>query len=105
MPANTQESRIILAIEAVRSIKRMSLRVAAKTYGVSESSLHYRIKGRIAKHKKRNTTHNLTESEEETLVRYILDLDSRGFPPRIEKVKDIADLFFIMRGAKCVGKQ
>jgi hypothetical protein len=76
MPANTQESRIILAIEAVRSTKRMSLRAAAKTYGVPESSLRYRIKGRIEKHEKRNATHNLTESEEETLVRYIFDLDS-----------------------------
>ena len=105
MPANTQESRIILAIEAVRSTKRMSLRAAAKTYGVPESSLRYRIKGRVAKHEKRNAAHNLTESEEETLVRYILDLDSRGFPPRIEGVKDMADLLLMMRGAKRVGKQ
>ena len=105
MPANTQESRIILAIEAVRSTKRMSLRAAAKTYGVPESSLRYRIKGRVEKHEKRNAAHNLTESEEETLVRYILDLDSRGFPPRIEGVKDMADLLLMMRGAKRVGKQ
>ena len=60
MPANTQESRIILAIEAVRSTKKMSLRAAAKTYGVPESFLRYRMKGRVAKHEKRNAVHNLT---------------------------------------------
>jgi hypothetical protein len=105
MPANTQESRIILAIKAVRSTKRMSLRTAAKTYNVPESSLRYRIKGRVAKHKKHNAAHNLTESEEKTLIRYILDLDSRGFPPRIKRVKDIADLLLMMCSAKRVGKQ
>jgi hypothetical protein len=105
MPANTQESRIILAIEAVRSTKRMSFRAAAKTYGIPESSLRYRIKRRVAKHEKRNAVYNLTESEEETLVRYILDLDSRGFPPRIERVKDMADLLLMMRSTKRVDKQ
>jgi hypothetical protein len=104
MPANTQESRIILAIETIRSTKRISLRTVAKTYGIPKSSLRYRIKERVAKHEKRNAVHNLTESEEETLVRYIFDLDSRGFPPRIEGVKDIADLLFIMHSAKRVSK-
>jgi hypothetical protein len=105
MPANTQESRIILTIEAVRSTKKMSLRAAAKTYNIPESSLRYRIKGRVAKHEKRNATHNLIESEEETLVHYILDLDSQGFPPQIERVKDIADLLLMMRNIKHIDKQ
>jgi len=105
MPANIQESRIILVIEAIRSTKRMSLRAVAKTYDVPKSSLRYRIKGRVVKYEKRNAAHNLIESEEETFVCYILDLDSRGFPPRIERVKDMADLLLMMRGAKCVGKQ
>jgi hypothetical protein len=34
---------------------------------------------------------NLTILEEEVIVRYILDLDSRAFPPRRSTVEDIAN--------------
>jgi len=40
-----------------------------------------RIKGYIAKPKIRNAQYNLTLSEEETLIRYILNLNTQGFPP------------------------
>jgi hypothetical protein len=83
----------------------MSLRAAAKTYGVPESSLRFRMKACVANHKKRNAAHNPTESEEETFIHYILDLDSRGFPPRIEEVKNMADLLLIIRSVKHVDKQ
>jgi hypothetical protein len=73
-------------------------------YGVSESSLYYRIKGCVVKYEKYNVAYNFIESEEKTLVCYILDLDSRGFPPRIEGVKDIVDLFFMMHSVKRVSK-
>jgi len=39
------------------------------------------MKGRTSKDEKRNPYHILTASEEDTLVRYIIDLDLRGFPP------------------------
>ncbi|ERF69808.1 hypothetical protein EPUS_09464 [Endocarpon pusillum Z07020] len=53
----------------------------------------------------RKAQHNLTLTKEETLVRHILDLDSRGFPPRINDVRDMADLLCKTRYAKPVGKQ
>jgi len=40
-----------------------------------------RMKGHIAKPKERNARHNLTLSKEDTLVQYILNLDTQGFPP------------------------
>jgi len=64
-----------------------------------------RMKGRIAKPEIRNARHNLTPSEEETLIRYILDLDTRGFPPRICGVEDMANSLLATRRAKPVGKQ
>ena len=33
----------------------------------------------------------LSELEEGVIIRYILDLDSRGFAPRLASVKDIAN--------------
>ena len=100
-----QEARIILAIEAIRMRKKMSIRRAAQTYNVPKSTLIARMKGRVAKPEKRDVQHNLTLAEEETLVRYILDLDSRGFPPRIDGVKDMADLLLATRHARPTGKQ
>jgi hypothetical protein len=105
MPVQTQEARIILAIEAIRTTKKMSIRRAAQTYDVPKSTLIARMKGRVAKAENRNARHNLTPAEEETLVRHILDLDSRGFPPRIDGVRDMANLLLTTRDAKPVGQR
>ncbi|KFZ22954.1 hypothetical protein V502_02567 [Pseudogymnoascus sp. VKM F-4520 (FW-2644)] len=40
----------------------------------------------------------LTPYEESALVQYILDLDSRGFPPRPQAVQEMADLLLSERG-------
>jgi len=63
-----------------------------------------RIKGHIAKPKIHNAQYNLTPSEEETLIQYILNLDTRGFPPQICGVEDMANLLLATRCAKPVGK-
>ena len=82
----------------------MSIRRATKTYDVSRTTLRDRIESRILKTKKRNTQHNLTPIEEETLVRHILDLDSRGFPSRIDDVRDMTDLLCKVRHVKSIDK-
>lgn len=62
-----------------------------------------RMKGCIPKSDSRNAHLNLTEIEEEVIVQYILDLDLRGFSPRIADVGDIANLLLRKRGARPVG--
>ena len=54
--------------------------------------------------KRYNGRQKLTITEEQTIVRYILDLDSRGFAPRLCEVADIADKLLAVRGSKPVGK-
>jgi hypothetical protein len=105
MSLQTQEARIILAIEAIRTTKKLSRRRAAKIYSVPETSLRDRINGITPKAEKRNARHNLTLSEEEAIVKYVLDLDSRGFAPRIEMVEDMANLLLASRNARRVGKK
>ena len=104
MSVQTQEARIILAIEAIRTTKKMSVRCVVKTYDVPKSFFYYRMKGHIAKCESRYSRYNLTSVEKETIVRYILDLNTRRFPPRIKGVEDIANLLLITYIAKHVDK-
>ena len=48
--------------------------------------------------------HKLTELEEEVIVQKILDMDTRGFTPRLASVEDMANFILKSRGGKCVGK-
>jgi hypothetical protein len=105
MLIQTQEARIILAIEAIRTTRKFSIRRAAAIYNVPISTLAFRMTGRTPKSESRNGRHKLTSSEEESLVRYILDLDERGFPPRIGSVEDMANSLLATRRANPVGKQ
>jgi hypothetical protein len=53
---------------------------------------------------RRNGRQKLTATEEQTIVPYMLDLDSRGFAPRLCEVEDIADKLLAVRGSELVGK-
>ena len=46
----------------------------------------------------------MTELEEEVIIRNILDIDSRGFTPRLASVEDIANFILELRGGKRVSK-
>jgi len=46
----------------------------------------------------------LTDIEEGVLIRYILDLDSRGFAPQLDGVEDMANLLLKSRRRDPVGK-
>jgi len=101
----TQESRIIIAIEAIQtSKKRMSRQAAAKLYNIPETILRARITSRPPRSEKRPNCYKLTDLEEEVLIRYILDLDSRGFAPQLNSIEDIANLLLKSRGRDPVRK-
>jgi hypothetical protein len=46
----------------------------------------------------------VTRTEEQTIVRYILDLGLRGFAPRLCEVADMANRLLGVRGGELVGK-
>jgi hypothetical protein len=104
MPVHDQEARIIIAIEAIRTSKRLSRRKAAIIYNVPESTLRARINGRYSRADYRPKAYNLTKLEEEEIVRYILDSDTRGFAPRLASIEDIVNYILESRGEKRVGK-
>ena len=104
MSAQSQEARVLLALQVVGTSQKMNVTHVAKLYNVPRSTLRDRLRGKPQAAEVRNSNLKLTSSEEETIVQYVLDLDSRGFPPRIYRVKDMADLLLTTRGATPVSK-
>jgi hypothetical protein len=104
MEIQTQEARIILAIEAIRLLRKLSKRSATKIYKVLYATLSYRMAGRTHRPETRPNRQKLSELEEGVIIRYILDLDSRGFAPRLASVEDMANYILESRGADRVGK-
>ena len=95
---------MMLATKAIRSSKKTSYRDAAKIYQVPKSTLHDRIAGRTPRLITWPNCRKLNDIEEDTIVQYILNLDSRGFSPRLASVEDIANLILKLRGQDPVGQ-
>jgi hypothetical protein len=104
MLIHDQEARIIIAVEAIRTSKRISRRKAAIIYNVLESILYTRINSRSSYANYRPKAYNLTELEEEVIVRYILYLDTRGFAPRLASIEDIVNYILESRERKRIRK-
>jgi hypothetical protein len=64
---------------------------------VPESTIRDRMNGRSAAQEYRPVAQNLTEIEEEVVFQYIINLDSRGFPPSIDSVCAMADHILVSR--------
>ena len=86
-----QEGRIELALKAYRYNQFKSLQRAAEAYNVPNSTLAYRASGRSFRPQITPNCRKLSLTEEHTIVQYILDLDPRGFAPRLCEVADMAD--------------
>ncbi|KAJ8058530.1 hypothetical protein OCU04_012712 [Sclerotinia nivalis] len=104
MNSNNQEARILLAIEDIQKDKKISIRKVAKMYNISNTTLQRRINGFTPRSEYRPKSYNLSELEENIISEYILDMDMRGFPPKLRNVEDMANHILESRGAKCVGK-
>jgi hypothetical protein len=102
-PSN-QEGRILLALSACNCRQFKSLRLAAEAFQVPPLTLTSRYNGIPFRPSTRPNNHKLTATEEQTIVQYILDLDSRGFAPRLCEVADMADKLLAVRGGKPTGK-
>jgi Tc5 transposase DNA-binding domain/helix-turn-helix, Psq domain len=96
-PAN-QEGKILLALDDIQNGRIKSLRAATKLYGVSYTTLHARLAGRISRVDSRHHRHKLTQLEEDSLTEWILSMDSRGAAPRPATVGEMANILLAARG-------
>ena len=102
--SSNQEGRILLAIHAIKQGQFQSVRAAAASYDIPRTTLRDRIHGMTSRRDSIPNSQKLTSYEESALIQYILDLDSRGFPPRPQGVQEMADLLLSERGESLVGK-
>jgi len=98
------EGRIELALQAIQQGQFKRVRHAAKAFNVIHSTLQRRYNGTLARANCQPNRQKLTATEEQTVVQYILNLDSRGFAPRLCEVADMADKLLAVRGGQPVGK-
>jgi hypothetical protein len=60
--------------------------------------------GRTPRSETKANCHKLTELEGEVIIQKILDIDTRGFAPRLASIKDIANYILESRGGRRVRK-
>ena len=100
-----QEGRILLAVSDLKNGKIRSVRQAAEIYNVSRSTLQNRVNGMAYRAEKRANNHKLTQFQEESLVKWVLDLDQRGLPPRHSLVREMANHLLSQYGTQQVGEK
>ncbi|EDN93356.1 hypothetical protein SS1G_09222 [Sclerotinia sclerotiorum 1980 UF-70] len=94
MQTTSKEARINLAIEAIRTSQNLSIRKAAKLYNIPHITLTSRMNRILSFTEHRSANHKMTELKKKSLLQYILDIDERGFSPRINDIEDIANYIF-----------
>ena len=98
------EGSVQLAILAIKQDNIESERRAAVVYDVPRTTLRARRAGRPSQRDYEPSSKKLTKLEEEAIVAYILDLDSRGIGATRAMVRDIASNLLAERGEQPVGQ-
>ena len=97
------EGRLQLALQAYNAKQFRSHQAAAAAFNVKHYTLTERAKGKPFWREIRPNCQKLTITKEQAIVQYMLNLNSRGFAPRLYKVEDMADKLLGIRGGKPVG--
>ena len=105
MPSTSKENMVILALRALEKNPKLKVNTAAKIYKVDRMTLTRRRDGKPARRDIPANSRKLTDLEEQTIVRYIIELCARAFPPRPAYVEDMANRLLRERDAPPVGKR
>ena len=105
MSSTSKEDMVILAIKALKDDPKLKVGTAAKIYDVDRMTLTRRRDGKPARYDTPANSRKLTDLEEQTIVRYIVELCARAFHPRLCYVEDMANRLLRERDAPPVGKR
>ncbi|EED18661.1 pogo transposable element, putative [Talaromyces stipitatus ATCC 10500] len=103
LKSTQDEGKIELAISDLKNGRIRSIREAARIYMVARTTLQDRMKGVPYRQITRANNHKLSQSEEDSLVKWVLDLTKRGLPPRHFLVRDMANYLLLQHGDQRVG--
>jgi hypothetical protein len=95
-----QEGKTLLALDNLKNGRIKSIRAAATLYAIPRSTLQYRADGRIARVDKRPNRYKLTELEEDSLVDWIVSMDTRGAAPRTATIGEMANILLAEHGSQ-----
>lgn len=85
------EGSALFAIQAVNCNQIEGEKRAASAYDVSRTTWRRRCDGIAARRDCEPNSKKLTKYEELAIFQYVLDLNSRGFPPTKGAVRDMAN--------------
>jgi hypothetical protein len=88
---------MVLAAQAFRRGQISSIQAAANLYNVPRTSLSHHLRGHVPRVDSYANGHKLTQTEEQTLLNWVLDMDSHGYPPRISAVGNAAKILLEQR--------
>ena len=105
MPRSSNEARINLALQALQNNPKLTIRRAASIYIVNYRTLARRQHGILSTHDTLTKSRKLSNEDEQTIVQFFLNLDSREFPSRLSYVEEIANSLLANRNTPPVGKK
>ena len=92
------EQTIQLALEDLQSHRFSSIRAAARVYNLSHRTLTRRAHGGLSKREARVEQQLLSNTQENMLIRWILDLEQAGNAPNHAQVREMASLISKISG-------
>ena len=105
MSQSSNKARILLALQALQNDPNLKPRRAATIYKVNYRTLYRRQDGIQPRRDSMPNSRKLSDLEEQTIVQFILDLDTRGFPSQLRFVEEMANSLLADRNASPIGKR
>ena len=95
-----QEGRLLLAIKAIKDGRYPSAAAAARSFDLPVSTLKARLNGREAASEKRHNRFLFSEVAEQSIEKWLLDMDTRGAALTLPMLRDMANL--LLRAQKTI---
>lgn len=104
MPRKSKEADVQLAVQAKRRHPEYTWRKLGRIYNCVPKTIKERYEGKEQRIITNMAKRNLSQLEEDTIAKRVIDLDSRAFPPRMRYVQEMANILLRVRDASPVGK-